>query len=118
MTREPRANHGYLDRLVETPSRLPGPMLIWLAALYLGPLSECNERVKVTMGRILEAVDSNELAKAERLESSLTGLLALREVVSRLATWPWSPGVLRSFGAATILPIVLWLVIRTLERFV
>jgi len=118
VTREPRANHGYLDRLVETPSRLPGPMLIWLAALYLGLMSECNERVKVTMGRILEAVDSNELAKAERLESSLTGLLALREVVSRLATWPWSPGVLRSFGAATILPIVLWLVIRTLERFV
>ena len=81
-------------------------------------LREVNERLKVTTTRIHDGVDADHLADADQLNKTLNSLLAEREVIGRFSTWPWSPNTLRGFGSAILLPIVIWLLIRFLERVI
>ena len=39
-------------------------------------------------------------------------------MLARVSTWPWSPGTLRGFGTAIVLPIALWLIYRVLDQLV
>jgi hypothetical protein len=48
----------------------------------------------------------------------MASLLSEREVVAKLSTWPWSSGTFRGIASAVALPILLWFVIRVLERVV
>jgi hypothetical protein len=65
-----------------------------------------------------DSVDSGDMAQADALQKTMTSLLGEREVVSKLSTWPWSPDTFRGFATALVLPIVIWLVLRLLERVV
>ena len=47
---------------------------------------------------------------------AVTTILAERDALQRLPTWPWSTAIFRGFVSAVLLPIVVWLVIRALER--
>ena len=77
-----------------------------------------NARMKETLALIHQTVDTKDFGDADALQKTLTSLLAEREVLAKLATWPWSPGMLRGFATATLLPVGLWLVFRVLDRFV
>jgi hypothetical protein len=81
-------------------------------------LHASSERMKETLALIHATVDNKDFAHADELQKTLTSLLAERDVLARLPTWPWSPGTLRGFATAAVLPVLLWLVIRLLERFV
>lgn len=81
-------------------------------------LGESHARLKSTLKRIHRTVDEDDLARADELQKTLSSLLAERDVLAKLSTWPWSPGTIRGFGTAAVLPVLLWLVIRALERFV
>ncbi len=81
-------------------------------------LSASNARLKQTLALIHQTVDTKDFEQADELQKTLTSLLAEREVLAKLATWPWSPGMLRGFATATLLPVGLWLVFRVLERVV
>lgn len=81
-------------------------------------LAASNARLKETLALIHQTVDSKDFEHADALQKTLTSLLAEREVLAKLATWPWSPGTLRGFATAALLPVILWLVTRVLERFV
>lgn len=48
----------------------------------------------------------------------LGSLIAEREMLARLPTWPWQAGTVGAFVTALLLPIVLFLVTRALERLV
>ncbi len=81
-------------------------------------LREVNERLKGTTARIHQGVDADRLAEADQLNKTLNSLLSERDVVGRFSTWPWSPNTLRGFGSAILLPLVIWLLIRVLERVI
>lgn len=81
-------------------------------------LGESTRRMKHTLALIHGRVEANDFSQADELQKTLTSLLAERDVLAKLPTWPWSPGILRGFAAAAVLPVLLWLVIRLLERFV
>jgi hypothetical protein len=76
------------------------------------------ERLKTTIARVHETVETNDMARADELQKTLTSLLSERDVVSRLSTWPWSAGTFRGFASAIVLPVLIWLLIRVLERVV
>lgn len=80
-------------------------------------LSGSHGRLKQTLSWIHGSVDARDLAEADHLQKTLTSLLAERDVLTKLSTWPWSPDTIRGFVTAALLPIALWLVIRALERF-
>lgn len=81
-------------------------------------LGDCNELLKLVVARIHRTVDTDDLERADQLQKTLASLLAERDVLARLPTWPWSPGTFRGFATAALLPIALWLMIRVLERVV
>jgi hypothetical protein len=127
------------DSLGDDPSARTFPLLSGLAlvllsiALFASPLRGMHrrlvaekarllrastERMKQTMALIHGTVDTKDFGQADQLQKTLTSLLAEREVLGRLPTWPWTPGTLRGFATAAGLPVLLWLLFRFLERVV
>lgn len=89
-----------------------------LVAEKLRLMSESQDRLKVVLGRIHEAVDVDDLARAEQLHQTLNALLAERDVLAKLHTWPWSAGTFRGFASALILPIALILFTQVIDRLI
>ena len=81
-------------------------------------LGASTARMKETLALIHTTVDTKDFGQADQLQKTLTSLLAERDVLAKLPTWPWSPGTLRGFATAAVLPVLLWLVFRVLERLV
>ncbi|MDQ3871979.1 MAG: hypothetical protein M3301_10255 [Chloroflexota bacterium] len=79
---------------------------------------EANRRLKVALAQLHQSVDERDLSIADGLNKTLESLQLERDAIARMPTWPWEPGTLRAFVSALLVPIVLWLIIRALERFV
>jgi hypothetical protein len=56
--------------------------------------------------------------RVDALNKAISSLLQEREFVMRQSTWPWDTGTFRAVASAVLLPVVLFLVTRALERFV
>jgi hypothetical protein len=127
--------------LLTTPDALSNPQIIAWAAFttsaavvcFVVPLNGIHGVIAAGKSRRLEAVDRllgqilgelhvraerGDVSDASAYNDQIASLLAEREMVARLSTWPWSPVTLRGFGTAVVLPIVLWLVYRVLEQLV
>lgn len=50
------------------------------------------------------------------IEDTIAALIRERELLQSVPTWPWNPRTIRGFASALVLPIVLWLITRLLER--
>lgn len=79
---------------------------------------EANRRLKTTLARLHQSVDDGNLSFSDALNKTLESLQLERDAIARMPTWPWEPGTLRAFVSALLVPLVLWLIIRALERFV
>jgi hypothetical protein len=69
-------------------------------------------------GKISQAVRRDELERLDKLKVGMDGLILQRDELRKLHTWPWSTVTIRAFWSAFLLPIILWLVTRILERFI
>jgi hypothetical protein len=80
------------------------------------------ENVNGLLGRALDGlhrrVEQGDLSDTGAVNDQISSLLAEREVLIRVSTWPWSPGTLRGFSTAIVLPVALWLIYRVLEQLV
>jgi hypothetical protein len=88
-----------------------------LAAEKAALLRAVNGRIKVTTGRVHSAVDADERPAGAGLHDTLASLIAERELIAKLSTWPWSTGTIRGVSSALVLPIVIWAITRVLERY-
>ena len=79
---------------------------------------QVGRRVEAAMIEIHRAADERDVSRADGLNKLLGSLIAEREMVARLPTWPWQPGTVGAFLTAILLPIGLFLVTRVLERLV
>jgi hypothetical protein len=77
-----------------------------------------GRRLTATIDAIHRAVDSGDLAMADGLNKNLASLMAERDLVQKLPTWPWRPGTIGAFVTAILLPIGIWLATRLLERVI
>jgi hypothetical protein len=129
---------GYIGVLLN-PDPLSNPQVIaWSAvttaaavACFFGPLfgirgliaAEKSRRLE-TVNRLLDQalsylhrrVEEGDLADADAVNKDISSLLAERDVLARISTWPWAPETIRGFSAAIVIPIGLWLVFRFLEQ--
>lgn len=80
--------------------------------------ADVQDRLKAVLARIHDAVDSDNLAGAEQLNHALTAVLAERDVLARLHTWPWSTGTIRGFASALVVPIALIVLTQFLDRLI
>jgi hypothetical protein len=87
-----------------------------LLAQKLDLLDSAQDRLKVILGRISDAVDANELSNADELNKTLSSVLAQRDVLARLPTWPWSSGTFRGVASAVLLPIAIFVITRLIDQ--
>lgn len=81
-------------------------------------LDATHARIKTTMERVEREVDADSYEKIAGLKTAMAALIVKRDFVAAISTWPWDGSTFRSFASTLVLPLVLWLVTRLLERFV
>ena len=74
-----------------------------------GQLVELDQRTKAALARLHQRIDENDLSEIPRLNDVLKGLTTEREILERIPTWPWRPGLLAGFLSVIVIPIVLFL---------
>ena len=80
-------------------------------------LAELDQRVKATLARLHDCIDQNRLDEVGECNNALTGLNIEREILTKIPTLPWRPGLLPGFLSIVVLPILLFLVQLALERW-
>jgi hypothetical protein len=80
--------------------------------------SKINGSVEVAYQELEERVQLRNFAGIDDLDKALSSLLNLREVAAKIPTWPWRAETLRGFISALLVPILIWLLTRILERFI
>lgn len=80
-------------------------------------LRAVNGRIKLTTQRVHAHVDADESLAGAGLHDTLASLIAERELIAKLSPWPWTAGTIRGLGSALVVPIVVWVITRTLERY-
>jgi hypothetical protein len=83
-----------------------------------GLRSANQDRLKAVLAQLHAAVDSGDLRESEQINHAVTGVLAERDVIARLHTWPWTAGVFRGFASALVLPIALIVVTQFIDRVI
>ena len=77
---------------------------------------EVGLHVEILVGRLHASVDREDLSVADGQNKELASLISERDLVNRLSTWPWQAGTAGAVASAVILPVVLFLVTRFLDR--
>lgn len=77
---------------------------------------ENGEQIKHIVAELHRTAASGEYAQAAQIEAVMNSLVAEREVLEKLRTWPWETETARLVVTATLLPMLLWLIQRLLER--
>ena len=77
---------------------------------------EVARRIEDTIAALHNRVDTDELRDRGALKETLDGLVTEQGVIDRLRTWPWRTETVRGLGLAFLLPIIIWVIQRVLER--
>jgi hypothetical protein len=77
-----------------------------------------NLRFQTLSGELYRRVDAATLTGVKDVTDALGGVLETREIVRKLPTWPWPPEVLRGFLSAVLLPVVVYLITRSVGTVV
>jgi hypothetical protein len=88
-----------------------------LVSAKRGQMAELDQRVKATLARVNKAVDENSLQEVSKLNDALKALTSQREILARIPTWPWRPGLFAGFVSIIVLPLVLILIQFALGRW-
>lgn len=79
-------------------------------------LEETDRRLKGLLAELDQRSDLLDHTDADALNKHLASVVAERQVLSAVPTWPWQAETLRGFVTAIVLPVVLWLVYWFLQR--
>lgn len=79
-------------------------------------LREAERRANALAVELYARIDAGKFDETAVINSSLTGVTALRERIERLPTWPWPPQVLRGFVSALLLPLVIFVLTRVISE--
>jgi hypothetical protein len=80
-------------------------------------LDEAGAQLELSILETHGHLDEHALDHVPALKTAMEYLLAEKEMLAKLPTWPWQPGTVGGLGAALILPILLWAIQHVLERF-
>ena len=76
---------------------------------------QAGRRIVAATAEIHRAIDDHDHSGADGLNKLLGSLIAEREMLARLPTWPWQPGAVGALVTAIVLPIVIFVVTRLLQ---
>jgi hypothetical protein len=79
-------------------------------------LNEINDLLQSTSDRLHNLIRGGNY-HVEETKSVMEALIRERELIEKTSTYPWDLSTLRGFTTALILPVILWLVTRLLDKF-
>lgn len=81
-------------------------------------ISEIDQRIDRAIAELKRRSDTLDLRDMDGLNKLILGLIAGRDQLDKIPTWPWSPGTPAAVVSALVLPIVLWLIQVLLDRLI
>lgn len=81
-------------------------------------LSEIGRRMETAFSELHARLDRGRMQGAGRVQQIIPSLIAERDVLSRIPTWPWRPGTLAGFLSALLLPAGVLILRDLIVRFV
>jgi hypothetical protein len=75
-------------------------------------LQDAERRTNLLAAELYARIDAGRFDSTEVVNTSLAGLVTLRERIERLPTWPWRPELLRGFVSALLLPLAVFILTR------
>lgn len=81
-------------------------------------IAELDQRIKETLTHLHDCVDQKRFAETEKYTVALTGLATEGEILAKIPTLPWRPGLLTSFLSLIVLPIFLFLVQLAIQMWI
>jgi hypothetical protein len=87
-----------------------------LAAVKANLLSEVESSTRRVTAELFRLVDEGRLTALGELNDTIGSLTVVRDSITRLRTWPWSPGLFRGFLSLVLLPIAVWFITWILDR--
>lgn len=81
-------------------------------------LDDVARRIEITMAALHRLIDTGQLDDQRAvLKTTLDGLVVEQGVIHRLPTWPWRTQTVSSVGATFLLPMIIWVIQRLLQRW-
>ena len=116
---------GFVSLIVLLVTSATGMFVLPLYGMHRRIVAE-KERLQAASGSRLTAVLADldrdvrggDLGRADGLNKQLASVLAERDLLARLPTWPWQAATLRAFVSALILPVLVYVLARAAERIV
>lgn len=78
---------------------------------------EVARRIEATAVELESRTDAKDYDEMGKLNDTIDGLTKVQNIVSKASTWPWDPEALRAVVTALLLPVIIWIITRLLERF-
>jgi hypothetical protein len=72
--------------------------------------AEHNQRMASTLARLHQHIDGDSLEEVSRLNDVLKGLTSEREILAKIPTWPWRPGLFAGYLSVIVIPVMLYLI--------
>ncbi|GIK71217.1 MAG: hypothetical protein BroJett021_02050 [Chloroflexota bacterium] len=79
-------------------------------------LNKASARLHVVLDDLHQRIDQRDFGGLDALNKAMAGLKDELALLEKTPTWPWKPETLRLLSTAILLPILLWLMTRLLER--
>jgi hypothetical protein len=79
-------------------------------------LDEVGGRIRRAIDDAHQSTDTGDLSRADAASRTLSHPVVERDILTKLPTWPWSTGTLRSFVSATLLPMAVFVGQQLLAR--
>lgn len=77
---------------------------------------EVARRIEATIATVHGRVDNSELGDLGMQKEALNVLMAEQGLIAKLRTWPWRTETVSGLGLTFLLPILIWVAQRVLER--
>lgn len=78
--------------------------------------AEANGRLEAAIAELHRRIDEVQLSGMDDLNKAMASLVIERDAIAKIPTWPWTPGTLRGFLSALLIPLVLFVIQRVLDR--
>ena len=79
-------------------------------------LAGINEILKTTMSNLHDRISEGNYRDVPAMEKGIHALIQERQLIEKISTWPWELRTFRSFASTLLLPIILIIISRLVEK--
>lgn len=79
---------------------------------------DVDQRIAAIVKHLYGKVDDLDLHDADSVNKTISSLVATRDLIAKIPTWPWRPETITGFSTALTLPVVVFLIQMSLKNLI